>query len=206
MCWLLVLFPEGIYCLLRWAQISACIPIMDRSPATYWSYAADVLAFSTWEGPPTPIPPWWMRMSIFFYPSSVVWSSQAVARCLGESCNAVLCSLNTLYCTTGHNWSARKMKESVGLLKDTGDLVTEDMGKIQLLYAFFALVHWWSLLSGLLNTCGWWQCFGRVRLCPWQKKITIWISSVDWACKKLCNQLAPDAPEREGQFYSGGPF
>lgn len=60
-------------------------------------------------------------------------------------------------CTTGHNWSTRKMKESVGPLKDVGNLVAKDMGKVQSLDAFFALVHWRSPPSGLPNTCGWWQ-------------------------------------------------
>lgn len=61
--------------------------------------------------------------------------------------------------TTGHNRSTRKMKDCVvPLLKDAGDLVMKDVGKAQLLNVFLALVHWRGPLSGLLNTCGWWQC------------------------------------------------
>lgn len=172
--WLLVLFPEGIYCLLRWVQISVCIPSMDGSPATYWSYAAEALAFPAWEVSPTPIPPRWVRMSISSYPSSAVWRSQAGARCLGESCDTVLCSLNTFSCTTGCNPSTRKMKESVGLLKDTGDLVTEDMGKTQLLDALFALVHSqasWIPVAGSSVLVEWGYAHGRSRS---QYELVLW--------------------------------
>lgn len=47
--WLLVLFPEGIYCPLRLAWISVCIPSINVPPVIYWSYAAEALTFSTWH-------------------------------------------------------------------------------------------------------------------------------------------------------------
>lgn len=47
-------------------------------------------------------------------------------------------TVHSLPCATGHNWSARKSRRSVGLLRDTGDLVTKDMTKVQELDAFFA--------------------------------------------------------------------
>jgi len=45
---LLVLFPEGIYCPLRLAWISVCVPSMDVPPVIYWSYAAEALTLPTW--------------------------------------------------------------------------------------------------------------------------------------------------------------
>lgn len=109
-----------------------------------------------WEGSSTPIPPRWVRVSVSCCPFLAVWSSQAGASHLGGNCDTVLCFLMGLLL---HNRPQLINQESVGpLLKDAGDLVMKDMGKAQLLNAFFALLHWRGPLSSLPNTSGWQQC------------------------------------------------
>lgn len=60
------------------------------------------------------------------------WSSQVGGSCLGESCDSCLsenCSL--IVCLCGTQQVSQKEQESVGLLRDAGDLVTKDMRKVK---------------------------------------------------------------------------
>lgn len=207
--WLLVLFPEDIYCLIRWTRISVCIPSMDGFLATYWSYTAYFYLFHL--GPlgssllfPSH-PEGWGCLS----PSALLWapwSSKVGGRCLGESCDSCL-GENSLFshCPSVNRTQlvSQKEQESVALLRDTGDLMTKDMRKVQKVDAFFASDHWQSPLLGLPNTCGWQQ-----HLVEWGTTCSQSSSDYEpdlWTGKIKSNEcsLASDAPEGAAQSYCG---
>lgn len=158
--WLLVLFPEDIYCLLSWTRISVCIPRMDGFLATYWSYTAYIYLFHLGPLGSTLLPlscqDGWGCLS----PSALLWAvqnNQVGGSCLGESCDSCVgenCSLSVLLCNRTYLVS-QKEQESVGLLRDAGDLVTKDIWKVEQLDAFFAWDHWQGPLSGVPNTFSW---------------------------------------------------
>lgn len=85
-----------------------------------------------WDHTLIPIPPRWVRVSVSFCPSFGSMEQPGCASCLGENCSLIvlLCSRTQLV--------SQKEKESVGLLRDAGDLVTKDMRKVQQLHASFA--------------------------------------------------------------------
>lgn len=154
--WLLVLFPEDIYCLLRWTRISVCIPSMDGFLATYWSYTAYFYLFHLWPLWSTLLPPshpdgqeclspsmeqpgWWEL------PWWELWQLpewELFPHCL------------SVQDTTGQPERARKCGPAEGCRgpSDKGHEKGEELN------AFFAWDHWQGPLLGLPNTCGWQQC------------------------------------------------
>lgn len=205
--WLLVLFPEDIYCLLRWTQFSVCIPSMDGFIATYWSYTAYFYLFHLRPLGSTLLPPSHADGRGCLSPSAllwVAWSSQVGSSCLGENCDRCLdenCSLIVLCNRT--QLVSQKEQGSVGLLRDAGGLVTRDMRKVQELNAFFAWDHWQGPLSGLPNTCGWQQCLVQWGTICGQSKSDY--EPVLWTGKVESNECssASDVPEGAGQSYCG---
>lgn len=73
---------------------------MDVSPATYWSYSAEVLAFTTLDATRELSVPHITQMgeSVCLLPPFFSRMEQpAHASCLGESCDTVLCSCISLF-------------------------------------------------------------------------------------------------------------
>lgn len=156
-----------------------------------------------WEACPTPIPPRWMRVSVSSCPFSAVWSSQAGANCLNESCDTVLCSLNGLLLHNRPQLINQKDEGKCGPTEECGEPSGKGRGKGSV-DAFFALVDWRSPLSGLPNTCGWQQS-----LLEWgtacgtnrsDYEPVLWTGHV----QGYGTSWASDAPRRANQSYCGG--
>lgn len=79
---------------------------MDVSPATYWSYAAEVLAFTTLDALRKLSFPHITQMGqsvyVSFYPSSAVWNSQLTPVALVRAVTQYSGPASAFSCTASH--------------------------------------------------------------------------------------------------------